>query len=164
AQNQPTLARDVTAFAVGADDEPEPVPGVDEFERRGLGVEHPEAETLEFVDAGHGLWFVVGPDGECRDVACEGGLVLGIQPDAAYRRESVPFPRGSRLIVFSDGLPEQRNPDGEQFGRDRATKALRSSKAPRDDVVALARAVRDHAETDSLSDDLTIASVAYVAE
>lgn len=135
-----------------------------EFVSLWLGVLDPEKETLEFVDAGHGLWFVVDPDGACRDIKCEGGLVLGIEPGTVYTRESVPFPRGSRLIVFSDGLLEQRNPDGEQFGRDRATEALRSSKAPRDDVVALARAVRDYAETDSLSDDLTIASVAYVAD
>ncbi|USN99901.1 MAG: SpoIIE family protein phosphatase [Phycisphaeraceae bacterium] len=132
-----------------------------EFVSLWLGVLDPETETLEFVDAGHGLWFIVSPAGECRSIECEGGLVLGVKPDADYQRESVAFPRGSRLVVFSDGLLEQHNPDGEQFGLERAMAALRSSRAPRDDVVALAKAVRDHAETDALSDDLTIASVAY---
>lgn len=132
-----------------------------EFVSLWLGVLDPEGETLEFVDAGHGLWAVIEPGGEPRCVACEGGLVLGVSPDAKYARESVPFPRGSRLIVFSDGLTEQPNPDDEQFGLDRAFHALRSTRTPRDDVIALARAVRDHAETDALADDLTVASIAY---
>ena len=87
--------------------------------------------------------------------------MLGVRQEAAYRAESVPFPRGSRLLVFSDGLLEQRSPEGEQFGLERACDVLRATHTPRDDVIALTRAVRDHAESDALSDDLTVASVAY---
>ena len=135
-----------------------------EFVSLWLGVLDPKNETLEFVDAGHGLWFIINPDDTPRTVECEGGLVLAVEPDTVYKLESIPFPRGSRLIVFSDGLLEQRSPEGEQFGRDRAAASLGSSRVPRDDVIALARAVRDHAETDSLSDDLTVASVAYTTQ
>lgn len=132
-----------------------------EFVSLWLGVLDPEAETLEFVDAGHGLWFIVDPDGGCRGVECEGGLVLGVKPDEVYKGETTPFPRGARLILYSDGLPEQQNPEGEQFGSDRARAALTASRTPRDDTLALARAVHEHAQSDTLSDDLTIASIAY---
>jgi len=134
-----------------------------EFVSLWLGVLDPGAETLEFVDAGHGLWMLVSPAGEARTVACEGDLVLGIREAADYKRESVPFPRGSRLVIFSDGLVEQRSPENDMFGLDRVAKSLGSTRGPREDVVALARAVREHAETDALSDDLTIASVAFRA-
>ena len=133
----------------------------DEFVSLWLGVLDPNAQTLEVVDAGHGLWALVTPEGEAKKIRCDGEIVLGIDPDAAYRRESVPFPRGSRLVLFSDGLHEQRNPDNVQFGLDRVLSTLRGARPPRDDIVTLARALRDHAETDALSDDLTIASIAF---
>jgi sigma-B regulation protein RsbU (phosphoserine phosphatase) len=132
-----------------------------EFVSLWLGVLDPERQRLDFVDAGHGLWLLLPKGGEPETVECEGGLLLGITDGADYRTESVPFAPGSRLIVFSDGLVEQRDPDNEQFGLDRAKAVLGGTSAPRDDVVALARAVRDHAETDALADDLTVASVAY---
>ncbi len=132
-----------------------------EFVSLWLGVLDPGGETLEFVDAGHGLWFIIDPDGETRHVACRGGLVLGVEPDEAYTRETIPFPRGARLILYSDGLPEQRNPEGEPFGADRARAVLAAEGAPRDDILALARAVHEHAGSESLSDDLTLASIAY---
>ena len=132
-----------------------------EFVTLWLGVLDPEHQRLDFVDAGHGLWLVLRPGQEPETVACEGGILLGISETAEYQTESVEFPPGSRLVVFSDGLVEQRNPENEQFGLERTKAVLGGTGTPRDDVVALARAVRDHAETDALADDLTVASVGY---
>ncbi len=138
--------------------------GEGEFVSLWLGVLDPRSETLRFVDAGHGLWFIIDPEGSYRRVECEGGLVLGVKPDETYKSETAPFPRGARLILYSDGLPEQRTPDGGQFGIERALQALADTHAPRDDVQALARAVHEHAGSETLSDDLTIASIAYATQ
>jgi sigma-B regulation protein RsbU (phosphoserine phosphatase) len=124
-----------------------------------LGIIDPKEATLRFVDAGHGHWLIAPPGEPAKAVPCEGGLVVGVQGDFDYQTESVPFAAGSRLILFSDGLVEQPNPSGELFRVDRAIRALAKSAAPREDVKALAAAVRDHAETDVLADDFTIASV-----
>lgn len=124
-----------------------------------LGIIDPAAGRLEFVDAGHGLWLITGADGTSQRIECEGGHLLGIKADAEYITESCPFPAGSRVLAFSDGLVEQPNPEGEQFGFDRAFKALEASRTPPDDVEKLTAALRDHAETDRYADDLTVASV-----
>lgn len=126
-----------------------------------LGVLDPATETLAFVDAGHGHWLAIPKGGEPRAVACEGGLLVGIDKAFRYRTETVPFRRGDRICLFSDGLIEQPNPDGEQFGLARTIDALSHSSNARDDVKAMARAVREHAETDALADDFTVASIHF---
>ena len=133
--------------------------GDGEFLSLFLGVLDRRAGTLEFVDAGHGHWMIAGPDGAHR-IECEGGHLLGIQPDAAYTTETCPLPAGARVLAYSDGLIEQPNPEGEQFGFDRAAEMLASSTTPGDDVEKLAAALSEHAGTDRYADDLTIASVA----
>lgn len=127
-----------------------------------LGVIDHEAGSIEFVDAGHGLWMIADSDGTCRRIECEGGHLLGIQHDAEYITESQPFPPGSRLITFSDGLVEQPNPDGEQFGFDRVIAALTESRSPADDVSSLVAALHKHAQADRYADDLTVASVGNI--
>ncbi len=133
--------------------------GDGEFLSLFLGVIDPEAQRLDFVDAGHGLWLLAEAGAPARRVACEGGHLLGIQEDAQYITESAPFPPGSRVLAFSDGLVEQPDPRGEQFGFDRAIGVLTGTSTPADDVAALSAALREHAETDRYADDLTVASI-----
>jgi sigma-B regulation protein RsbU (phosphoserine phosphatase) len=135
--------------------------GDGEFLSLFLGVIDPAAGRLDFVDAGHGLWLVAEAGASARRIECEGGHLLGIEASAVYATESVPFPPGSRVLSFSDGLIEQPDPAGEQFGFDRAIEAIAGSGSARDDVRAMAAAVREHADTDVLADDFTVASVHY---
>ena len=133
--------------------------GDGEFISLFLGVIDTETGTLEFVDAGHGHWMIASEDG-ARRIECEGGHLLGIEPAATYSTETCPLPVGARVLAYSDGLIEQPNPGGEQFGHDRAEAVLAKTKTPGEDVSALAAALSEHAGTQQYADDLTIASVA----
>ena len=137
--------------------------GEGEFLSLFLGVIDAEANTLEFVDAGHGLWMIAYADGTTERIECEGGHLLGIEAEARYTTESCPLPPGSRVLTFSDGLIEQPNPEGEQFGFERASTILGKTRSPTDDVEKLTESLREHAESDHYSDDLTVASVSHSA-
>ncbi|MEM1184436.1 MAG: SpoIIE family protein phosphatase [Planctomycetota bacterium] len=126
-----------------------------------LGIFDPAQQMLNFVDAGHGHWLKVPSGGKPEVVECEGGLIVGVDEDFEYKTETSAFVKGDRVCLFSDGLIEQVNRDGEQFGLERTISALTSSHTARDDVKAMARAVREHAETDVLGDDFTVASVQW---
>ncbi|MEM7754406.1 MAG: SpoIIE family protein phosphatase [Planctomycetota bacterium] len=126
-----------------------------------LGILDPAERCVRFVDAGHGHWLRVPKGGKPEAVECEGGLIVGVEEDFNYRTETAPFEPGDRICVFSDGLVEQVNRDGEQFGLERTRKAIAGIHDAREDVKAMARAVREHAETDVLGDDFTVASVHY---
>jgi serine phosphatase RsbU (regulator of sigma subunit) len=124
-----------------------------------MGVFDPAAGTCGYVDAGHGYWILVGPDGSLSRAQSATGIPLGIDAEYVYEQSSMPFTPGSRLVVFSDGVVEQPNPDGAMFGFDRALEAIRGSKDEREDVRRLFDAVLAFAQTDSLADDTTVASV-----
>ncbi|MEQ8770270.1 MAG: SpoIIE family protein phosphatase [Phycisphaerales bacterium] len=123
-----------------------------------LGVMDPAAGECRFVDAGHGHWLVRPAGGPPELVQCVGGLPIGLDPDARYETETIPFEPGSRVLLFSDGLVEQPDPSGEMFGVQRAIDALAPTASAEEDVETLVRALREHAQTSELADDLTVAS------
>jgi sigma-B regulation protein RsbU (phosphoserine phosphatase) len=48
-----------------------------------------------------------------------GGLVLGIFEDVAYEGGTVEMRCGDTLVVYSDGVTETWDPDGEEYGEDK---------------------------------------------
>jgi serine phosphatase RsbU (regulator of sigma subunit) len=44
------------------------------------------------------------------------GLLLGVRPNECYDAREVSFETGDRLLLYSDGLVEAENGDGESFG------------------------------------------------
>lgn len=131
-----------------------------------LGVFEPATRRMSFVDAGHGHWLVAsGRSGarNIRRVDAVGGLPLGIDAAYRYQTEELILEPNDRLVVFSDGVVEQPSPDGAMFGLERAISALEPGDSESDDVRRLFDAVVNYAQTDSLSDDTTVASVAWQA-
>lgn len=124
-----------------------------------IGVIDPKAGTVTFVDAGHGHWLVRPADGPPCSVEAKGGMLLGIDEDAVYENEVLELPPGSRLILYSDGVFEQTDPQGEQFGLDRIVAALAETDGPSRDVESLFTSVVTFAAGASLADDVTVASV-----
>ncbi|HTJ30852.1 MAG TPA: SpoIIE family protein phosphatase [Acidobacteriaceae bacterium] len=76
---------------------------------------------LEIVNAGHNPGFVITPDGTAhgkRHQIEAAGTPLGLLPGMAYDSERLDFPKGSRLLFYTDGLTEVFK-DDEEFGQDR---------------------------------------------
>lgn len=128
-----------------------------------LGVFDPATRQVSFVDAGHGHWLVVerGEAGSAsiRRIEAVGGLPLGIEADGAYQAEHFTLKPGDRVVVFSDGVVEQPGQDAVLFGLPRAIEAITTSASEAEDVKRLFDAVMAYAQTDSLSDDTTVASI-----
>lgn len=130
-----------------------------------LGVFDPATRQVTFVDAGHGHWLVVErcqePSGPptIRRIDAVGGLPLGIEEDGAYQAEQFTLRPGDRVVVFSDGVVEQPGQDAVLFGLTRAIDAIMPSCSESEDVKRLFDAVVAYAQTDSLSDDTTVASI-----
>jgi hypothetical protein len=95
----------------------------------------------------------------------EGGLVLGVFPDAAYPTGELPLDPGDRVIVYTDGLTEAFNPAGEWFGDTELRSFIsRNDGLPADrfagDLVRrLEQWVRQGRNNHAFEDDLTIVVV-----
>jgi sigma-B regulation protein RsbU (phosphoserine phosphatase) len=86
-----------------------------------------EKKTLTYAGAGHPpLLFWAKSAGGAKEVL-ENGLVLGMIPEATYQSLQIPIAAGDRGILYTDGIPETKNPAEVEFGTDRIKQFMEKS-------------------------------------
>jgi len=113
---------------------------------------------LRYVDAGHGLWLVRRADGTVERPTSRGSVPLGIDMDTPFEEEQLDLRAGDRVVLFSDGVTEQRDGTGGQFGVDRLAAAVREGADPEADVLTTFERLLAYAAGGVLDDDATVAS------
>lgn len=113
---------------------------------------------FRYVNAGHNPPLLVR-DGAVEKLE-EGGVLLGVLPDAPYAEGEVTLAPGDVLVLYTDGVTEAwsaSDPDDE-YGEDRLLEAVRAHRdAPAQSVLDAVRAdVRRHTGGGPLDDDLTL--------
>jgi serine phosphatase RsbU (regulator of sigma subunit) len=90
-----------------------------------------------------------------------GGIPLGMLGDFTYEEESTPLEPGDTLVIYSDGVPEAMNKNGELFGEERLASVLADSRsdAPEAIIERIVAAIKEYAGTTPQSDDVTIVVV-----
>ncbi len=81
------------------------------------------SRELRYANAGHNAPIVAHRDGT-HDRLAEGGGVLGIFPSQNYVMGSHTLLPGDRVLLFTDGVAEACNSDGEEFGDTRLIRLL----------------------------------------
>jgi sigma-B regulation protein RsbU (phosphoserine phosphatase) len=76
------------------------------------------ARRFAYVNAGHNPPMLVHRDGSCRRLR-DGGPVLGLVRDWQCETGLVELASGDRLILFTDGITEASDAQGEEFQEDR---------------------------------------------
>jgi sigma-B regulation protein RsbU (phosphoserine phosphatase) len=99
--------------------------GEDRFATAQLAELHLDTGELVLLNAGHPSPLLVGPDGRSRPVPCSPALPVGFGGAESPPLTTVPLEPGDRLLLFSDGVVENRTPAGEPFGEDRLREAFR---------------------------------------
>jgi serine phosphatase RsbU (regulator of sigma subunit)/anti-sigma regulatory factor (Ser/Thr protein kinase) len=117
----------------------------------------PEAEELEAVVAGHLPPLLIEPDGETRLLEQTHGLPVGMRTGHSYQACHHPFPTGSRLLLYTDGLIERRH-ESLDVGFQRLTLAARSA-AQRTDSSFADRVYRALLDETPLEDDVALLAI-----
>jgi phosphoserine phosphatase RsbU/P len=92
---------------------------------------------LDASAAGHPPPLLLRADGRVATLGVR-GTVVGAVPDRRYEEETVMMGPGDTCLLYTDGLTEARDADGELFGEDRVASLLGEM------VDAQPRAVVDH--------------------
>jgi len=71
--------------------------------------------ALHYINAGHVPPVLIRKDGETMRLE-EGGLVLGVFPNASYKRGRVQLRQGDIFAAYTDGVTEAMDLHGEQYG------------------------------------------------
>jgi sigma-B regulation protein RsbU (phosphoserine phosphatase) len=125
----------------------------------------PVTGVLSFINAGHNPPLIVHAGGTVENLS-SGGLPLGIRPDAAYREGRTQLQNGDVLVIYSDGVSEAPNAEGEEFGTARLQEVVArnmdaSAAGIRDRIEA---ALTKFAQGTPASDDITLVIAKRMAE
>lgn len=94
-----------------------------------------EKGSLTFTCAGHEPPFLVLDDGKVASLL-NTQLIVGIDPDYPYRQHEAPFGGGNLFCIFSDGIIEVKNEEGEYFGRGGVKRVLEKCRDSRpEDII-----------------------------
>jgi sigma-B regulation protein RsbU (phosphoserine phosphatase) len=117
--------------------------------------------TLTYTNAGHNPPFVVGPGGVRR--LEEGGPVVGLLEFAPYCQETVQLVSGDTIVVFSDGVSEAMNAEGDELGDDRLLAAIQAATVTSAEglVAHIFAAVSEFTRGTAQGDDITAMVIRY---
>src|SRR5690606_9527591 len=86
--------------------------------------------TIVFSNAGHNPPMLIKPDGDHRYVEY-GDMPLGMFTDARYHQHFIRFEKGQVMVIYTDGITEAANADGEEYGTERfANRVLECIELP----------------------------------
>jgi sigma-B regulation protein RsbU (phosphoserine phosphatase) len=124
--------------------------------------------SLRYVNAGHCPPFLISKRDEKLMITRldKGGPVLGLFPDAPYEATSVDVSSGGLLVMYSDGLVEAANREGDEYGDDRLTELLHrhADETPAQLRESIKTSLALFASEANAQDDLTFAVIRFGTE
>lgn len=110
-----------------------------------------------YSNAGHNPPLLTKANGEYRYVEY-GDLPLGMFRDARYHQHFIRLEQGDNLVLYTDGITESENEDGEQFGKERfAESIIACTDLPaREMIQSVREGLTEFTNRDFLDDDGTI--------
>ena len=125
-----------------------------------LVVLDPQGNEVELVNAGHLPALLRRADGQIERLGKRvGGPPLAVRPDQVYESERCPFQPGDTLLLYTDGVSEARNADGEHLGHEAIQELLAEGSGAARAVERLREAVERHSQSVPQSDDICIVAI-----
>jgi sigma-B regulation protein RsbU (phosphoserine phosphatase) len=134
-----------------------------------LAVAYPAGETFHVVYAGHppilvldsasGTWRPV--ESSARAAQTLANIPLGVSADTEFRPTEIKIKAGDRMVLYSDGVIEAPDANGDLFGLDRLQAVLNQSNGSSlaEQKRAVLAAVREHTGGRLDHDDVTFLSI-----
>ncbi len=121
------------------------------------GVINLEASIFRLCQAGHPPLLLIREDGSGHEIG-RGGMPVGLFEFAEYDSVDFKLQRGDRVYLFSDGIPESENSDGDQFGEGRMIENLTGSRSVNmvESISSVIGSARSWQGADAFNDDVSI--------
>lgn len=122
-----------------------------------------ESGKLTAANAGHEYPIFKKSDGSFEVVKDKHGFVIGGMEGVKYTEYELKMDPGSKLFIYTDGIPEATNSSTEQFGTERLLHALRmkENETPQKIINAVDSIVKDFVKEAPQFDDLTMLCLEY---
>ena len=129
-----------------------------------LGILEISTGKLTCSNAGHEYPVLKTPDGDFELYRDKHGFIIGGMDGMRYKEYELTLLPGTKLFVYTDGVPEATDADGRLFGTERMVAALNEQQDASPE--ALLRNVRAHVDAfvgdAEQFDDLTMVCLHYL--
>ncbi|MCR5653104.1 MAG: SpoIIE family protein phosphatase [Ruminococcus sp.] len=131
-----------------------------------LGILELSTGKLTAANAGHEYPIVCKANGKFELFKDKHGFVIGGMDGIRYREYEIVMEPGSKLFLYTDGVPEATNAENELFGNERMLSALNgNSLASPENILNQVRfAVDDFVKDAEQFDDLTMLCMEYIGD
>ncbi len=125
----------------------------------------PASGRLTWVRAGHEPGVLYHAWEKRFEILKGDGVALGLDPETVFpENETAEIVPGDILVLYTDGIPEARNPQGIMFGRERMLTCIRdhahqSAKRIRNTLLNNVSAYND---TTGIEDDMTLVVAKFI--
>jgi len=118
--------------------------GADRFATISIIILDTEKRVISYSNGAHHPLYILRGETQKYRMFDTDGLPLGIDIKASFGHKKIRVRPNDYLVLFTDGLPEARNTEGEELGTDRLLKfiARHADRNPKE----LARRVKDYIE------------------
>ncbi|MEC4747340.1 PAS domain S-box protein [Methylomicrobium sp. Wu6] len=113
---------------------------------------------LCYANAGHNCpLLLIENESSCQELDAE-GMIIGIKKDVVFEEKCVQLKKGDKVLLYTDGVTEAQNPEGEFFGVARLCELFssQSQASPEATINTILEALRSFCCGHSFDDDVTM--------
>jgi sigma-B regulation protein RsbU (phosphoserine phosphatase) len=117
-----------------------------------------ENHQLSFANAGHPPPLLLNPfQSECKQLDAD-GLILGVYKNVVFEEKVTTLSEGGIILLYTDGLTEAQNADGEFFGLKRVSDILvqHAKQSPQVIIETLLEQLKQFCRCEVFVDDITL--------
>ncbi|MCR4606809.1 MAG: SpoIIE family protein phosphatase [Oscillospiraceae bacterium] len=135
----------------------------DMFVTAWVGILELSTGKLTASSAGHEYPIIKKPDGCFEVFKDKHGFVIGGFPQSKYQDYELHLAPGTKLFLYTDGLPEATDKDRSMFGLNRITSVLNETAEmhPKEILASVKRAVESFVGNEEQFDDITMMCISY---
>ena len=116
------------------------------------------SRELGFANAGHNWPLMIHQnERSCRKLDAE-GMIFGVRQEVEFEQRSLQLTQGDRLLLYTDGVTEAQNAEGEFFGLSRLCDAFSACRmeSPENVIDKLLASLREFCGDQPFADDVTM--------
>ncbi len=114
-----------------------------------------------YARAGHEPPLMLSPTGSVERLAHKTGMAIGLWEDITLDEQTITLPPGSTLVLYTDGMTDCRDPNGEPFGLERIQLTLNRCPGSSAQEICdhLLRTLKDYQQGSPQDDDVTLVAI-----
>lgn len=121
-----------------------------------------ETYEMEICNAGHNPIVLKGPDGKAKYLHSKSNIAIGLVDEFDFEKNVIQLEKGTRLLMYTDGVTEAEDVDKNQYGEDRLLEFVQniSENDSSEQVIEnLFSSVKDFTGDNEQNDDITVLTV-----